>query len=102
MASIERRELKRRDSRGRRQFAYVVHYRDRSRSPQTKTFRRSSEAEAFAHDVGHRGRTGALPDARGGRQTLRELYQEVDRERKYAPKTVALHEALWRRGREGG
>lgn len=78
---------------GRPDYIYRVVVRDAtghqySRNVDTLDEARTERANARVHKPG---------DLRAGRQTLRELYDQWHRRKKYAPATVKLHEAAWRK-----
>lgn len=52
-------------------------------------------AKAFLEQKTHQKITGTLTDPKAGRRPPRELYEEQQRARKYAPETAALHGYVW-------
>jgi integrase len=98
MASIQKVPGKRfTDGRDR----YRAQYRDSTGRQVVRQFKTRRDAQAWLDQTTHDRVAGVLPDAKAGRQTLQELYDEVHAARQFAPKTVETHTAVWKHVPEG-
>jgi integrase len=94
MASIQRYEITLKD--GTKARRYRVWHRDSTGRNVGKVFSRLRDAEDHVKLVGHQEITGTLADRKAGRQTFRQLWEEVHKAVDYAPATLEMHQWVWR------
>jgi integrase len=70
-------------------------YRDAGGQQVVRQFKIRRDAEGWLATIAHDRVAGVLTDMRAGRQTLDELYAEVHEVRRFAPATIAVHDAAW-------
>lgn len=75
---------------------YRVTWRDVAGRQVVRQVKTEREARDILAQVGHDRVAGTLADTKAGRQTLQELYDEVNLIRRYAKSTAAMRATAWR------